>query len=36
MNDVDEMPIKCKDCPYWEYAEYPYYCGACADKSRTE
>ena len=26
MNDVDSMPIKCHDCPYWEVCEYPYIC----------
>ena len=26
MNSIDEMPPKCKSCPYWEYAEYPYFC----------
>lgn len=26
MNDLNEMPPKCQNCPYWEWAEYPYYC----------
>lgn len=26
MNDLEEMPPKCQDCPYWEWAEYPYFC----------
>lgn len=26
MNDIDEMPPKCHDCPYWEVCEYPYVC----------
>lgn len=32
MNNLDEMPIKCQDCPYWEYAEYPYVCYDCEGK----
>lgn len=26
MNNIDEMPPKCHDCPYWEVCEYPYVC----------
>ena len=26
MNDVDSMPPKCHDCPYWEMCEKPYVC----------
>lgn len=26
MNNIDEMPAKCKSCPYWEPREYPYIC----------
>lgn len=26
MNNVDQMPTKCHDCPYWEVCEYPYVC----------
>ena len=26
MNDLDEMPPKCQNCPYWEWAERPYFC----------
>ena len=26
MNDIDEIPPKCHDCPYWEVCEYPYVC----------
>lgn len=29
MNDIDNMPSKCKDCPYWERAEKPYVCEDC-------
>ena len=29
MNDINEMPSKCKNCPYWEFAEKPYYCIDC-------
>jgi len=32
MNDIDKMPVKCRDCPYWELASYPWYCGDCVDK----
>lgn len=27
MSDIDKMPPKCRDCPYWEMCEYPYVCG---------
>lgn len=27
MTDIDKMPPKCHDCPYWEMCEYPYVCG---------
>lgn len=26
MNNIDEMPPKCHDCPYWEICEEPYIC----------
>ena len=26
MNNIDEMPPKCHDCPYWEACDYPYIC----------
>ena len=29
VNDIDKMPPKCKDCPYWEIAEKPYLCSNC-------
>ena len=32
MNDIDKMPSKCRDCPYWELASYPWYCGGCVEK----
>ena len=32
MNDIDNMPPKCKDCPYWELAQYPYCCDDCQTK----
>lgn len=32
MNDVDTMPIKCKNCPYWEIAEKPYNCIECEER----
>lgn len=31
MNDIDKMPSKCRDCPYWELATYPWCCGDCKD-----
>ena len=35
MNDIDEMPPKCHDCPYWEYAERPYLCD-CKERYENE
>jgi len=32
MNDIDKMPVKCRDCPYWELATFPWCCGDCVDK----
>ena len=32
MNDIDKMPVKCRDCPYWELAVDPWYCGDCKDR----
>lgn len=29
MNDIDKMPSKCRDCPYWERAAEPYVCCDC-------
>ena len=26
MNDLSKMPPKCQNCPYWEWAEPPYFC----------
>ena len=26
MNNIDDMPPKCHDCPYWEICEEPYVC----------
>lgn len=26
MNNIDDMPPKCHDCPYWEICEEPYIC----------
>lgn len=31
MNDIDKMPVKCLDCPYWELATFPWCCGDCKD-----
>lgn len=32
MNDIDKLPVKCRDCPYWELASYPWCCGDCTEK----
>ena len=29
MTDVDALPSKCGDCPYWEITVYPYICSQC-------
>lgn len=29
MNNIDEMPSKCQNCPYWELAKEPYCCDEC-------
>ena len=34
MNDIDKMPVKCRDCPYWELAKYPWYCGDCKNRMK--
>lgn len=26
MNNIDEMPSVCHDCPYWEVCASPYVC----------
>ena len=26
MNNIEEMPPRCRDCPYWEICEEPYVC----------
>ena len=26
MNNIDDMPPMCHDCPYWEICEKPYVC----------
>ena len=31
MNDIDNLPSKCRDCAYWELATYPWCCGDCKD-----
>ena len=36
MNNIDEMPPKCHDCPYWEIAKPPYYCPDCEDALNKE
>jgi len=32
MSNIDDMPPKCHDCPYWELAEDPYSCFKCENK----
>ena len=32
MNDIDKMPVKCRDCPYWELAVCPWNCWDCKDR----
>lgn len=32
MNDIDKITPKCRNCPYWEIATYPWCCGDCVDK----
>lgn len=29
MNNIDDLPSKCQNCPYWELAEFPYCCDDC-------
>lgn len=36
MNDIDDMPPKCRDCPYWEIAEKPYVCCDCRKEERND
>lgn len=36
MNNIDEMPPKCHDCPYWEIAEKPYVCSKCREDITME
>lgn len=31
MNNLQDMPPKCQNCPYWEVAEEPYRCWDCFD-----
>ena len=35
MNDIDKMPPKCRDCPYWELAKFPWCCGDCKDRMKN-
>lgn len=35
MNDIDSMPPKCHDCPYWEMCEEPYICPKQDEKKDT-
>ena len=35
MNDINSMPPKCYDCPYWEIAEEPYVCSDCTEDNGT-
>lgn len=36
MNDIDSMPPKCGDCPYWELASPPYICEECLKGGQEE
>jgi len=36
MNDIDAIPPKCHDCPYWELAEKPYVCEQCKKEVEGE
>ena len=31
MNNLQDMPPKCQNCPYWEAAKEPYSCWGCFD-----
>lgn len=35
MNDINDMPPKCQQCPYWEIAEKPYVCFACEEHMKN-
>ena len=35
MNNIDDMPPKCHDCPYWEVCEEPYICKTRDSKEET-
>lgn len=34
MNDIDKLPTKCRDCPYWELAREPYVCCDCTTPAK--
>lgn len=36
MNNLDEMPPICQNCPYWEWAEFPYFCDCKERYERNE
>lgn len=36
MNNIDDMPPNCHDCPYWEICEAPYVCSATEAKIREK
>lgn len=34
MNDINFMPPKCHDCPYWEICKEPYVCPTPDEKKK--
>ena len=34
MNNIDDMPPKCHDCPYWEICKEPYICPTQDEKKK--
>ena len=35
MNDINNMPSRCNQCPYWEIAAEPYLCIDCEEYMRN-
>lgn len=35
MNDIDQMPSICHECPYWEIAVPQYICLECESKIKV-
>lgn len=36
MRNIDEMPPKCHNCPYWEVCKYPYVCSDMKGEAMTK